>query len=82
MRAVVKLLLLSLPTFAVAFLIKHTFFWDVAAISWDHEAPQGGALEIAFLLLSIENIAGVVAALALVSLVVLWIKAAGAASPK
>jgi hypothetical protein len=79
MRAAIKLLLLSLVTFAAAFVVRRTLFWDVTPISWDHEAPQGGALEMAFLLLSIENIAGVVAALALVSLVALWVRRRAAA---
>ena len=74
MRAAIKLLILSLLTFGAAFVMRRAFFWDVKPISWDQDAPQGGALETAFLLLTIENVAGVVAALALVSLAVLWIR--------
>jgi len=62
----IKLLFLSLATFAAAFVIRRTFFWDVMPVSWDQEPPPTSALETAFLLLSIENIAAVVAAIALV----------------
>ena len=66
MRAAIKLFLLGLLTFALAFILRRVFFWDVMPVSWDQEPPQTGALEAAFLLLSIENIAAVVSALALV----------------
>jgi hypothetical protein len=74
MRAAIKLLLFGLMTFGAAFVTRRALFWDVKPISWDQEAPQGGALEMALLLHSIANVAGVVAALALVSLAVLWIR--------
>ena len=70
MRAAKKVLVLGLMTFAVAFAIRRMFFWDVVPLSWDQPEPRTGALEAAFLLLSIENLAAVVAAIALASL--LW----------
>jgi hypothetical protein len=73
MRAVSKLVVLSLAAFAVAFAIRRVFFWDVAPLSWDQEPSPAGALEAAFLLLSIQNIAAVVAVLALASEFWLWI---------
>jgi hypothetical protein len=65
-RSAVRLLLLSLASFAVAFALRRIFFSDVKPVSWDETPPQTGALEAAFLLLSIENVAAVVAAIALV----------------
>jgi hypothetical protein len=67
-------LLLSIVVFAAAFGTRRVFFWDVMPISWDHETPQNGALEMAFLLLSIENTAAVVAAIALAVVLALWLK--------
>lgn len=74
MRAAVKALLVGLAVFTLAFAARRLFFWDVRPISWDQEPPQNGALEMAFLLLSIENIAGVVTAIALTFVSVLSIE--------
>jgi hypothetical protein len=74
MRAAVKMLLLSFVVFAVAFAIRRAFFWDVKPIAWSDDPPQGGALDVAFLLLSIENIAAVVATIALLFVSALWVK--------
>ena len=74
MRAATRLLLLSLLVFAAALSARLVFFRDVKPVSWDREPPQNGALEAAFLLLSIENVAAVVAAIALALLVTLWLK--------
>jgi len=64
-RAAVKLLLLSLVAFAVAFAIRRTFLWEVAPVSWDQPQQSLWALGTAFLLRSIENLAGAVALIAL-----------------
>jgi hypothetical protein len=74
MRAALELLLLSLVTFAAAFVIRWMFLWDVKPVSWDYEPPSNGALDAAFLLLSIENIAAVVAAISVACLGALLIK--------
>jgi len=73
-RATVKLFVMSLAVFAVAFALRWSFFWDIKPVSWDSDPPQNGSLEAAFLLLSIENIAGVVAAIALIFATILWIR--------
>jgi hypothetical protein len=73
-RSAARLLLLSLASFAVAFALRRAFFWDIRPVSWDEAPPQSGALEAAFLLLSIENVAGVVAAIAIVFIAVTWIR--------
>ena len=65
LRGAIDLLLLSLAAFAAAFVTRHMLLWDVMPVSWDNESPQNGALEAAYLLLSIENIAAIVAAIAL-----------------
>jgi hypothetical protein len=69
------LLFLSLTVFAVSFALRRAFFWDIKPISWDYTPPQNGALEAAFLLLTIENVAAVVSAIAVVCLVCIWWKA-------
>jgi hypothetical protein len=74
LRLIVKFLILSVAVFAVAFALRWAFFWDVKPVSWDYEPPQNGALEAAFFLLSVENVAAVVAAIAVVSAAVLGIK--------
>ncbi len=66
MRSSIKLLFLGLLTFAAAFGLRRAFFWDVMPVSPDQEPPRTGALEAAYLLLTIENIAAVVAAIGLV----------------
>lgn len=67
MGAAVKLLVLSLIAFVMAFFIRWLCFWDVMPVSWDQEPPRTGALETAFLLLSIQNIAAAAAVIALAS---------------
>jgi hypothetical protein len=64
--AVLKLFALAVIVFAVAFGLRRTFFWDVMPVSWDQEPQSLWALGAAFLLRSLENIAGVVAGLALI----------------
>jgi len=65
MRAAVKLLLLSLLVFAIAFGIRRMFLGDVTPIAWDQEPQSLWALGAAFLLRSIENLAGVLAVIVL-----------------
>lgn len=72
MRAAVKLLVLSLIAFVVAFFIRWLFFWDIMPVSWDQAPARTGALEAAFLLLSIQNTAAVAAAIASASGLWLW----------
>jgi len=74
LRATGEIFFLSVVTFAAAFVTRRMLFWDVMPVSWDQEPPQNGALEAAFLLLSIENVAAVVAAIALVSIGVLLVQ--------
>lgn len=64
MRSSIKLLFLGLLTFAAAFGLRRAFFWDVMPVSPDQEPPR--TFEAAYLLLTIENIAAVVAAIGLV----------------
>jgi hypothetical protein len=71
MRAIIKLVLLGLMVFAAAFLMRRIFFWDVMPMSWNEESSPTGALMAAYLLLSLENVAVAVAAIALVTGLVL-----------
>jgi hypothetical protein len=61
-----KLFVLAVIVFAVSFGLRRAFFWDVVPVSWDQEPQSLWALGAAFLLRSLENIAGVVAGLALI----------------
>ena len=72
MRGALELFVLSVVTFAAAFTVRRMLLWDIMPVSWDQEPPQDGALEAAYLLLSIQNIATVVAAIALVAAGVLF----------
>jgi len=74
MRAAVEILILSVAVFAAAFVTRRMFLWDVMPVSWDQEPPQNGTLEAAYFLLSVENLAGIVAALALGMIVVLLLR--------
>jgi hypothetical protein len=74
MRATVILALVSLLTFAFAFATRHAFFADVTPLSWDQEPASTSAMLMAYLLLSIENVAAVVAVISLVADVVLRIR--------
>jgi hypothetical protein len=61
-----KLFVLAVIVFAVAFGLRRTFFWDVTPVSWDQEPQSLWALGAAFLLRTLENIAAVVAGLTLI----------------
>ena len=65
-QVIFKVLVCSLVVFAVAFALRRAFLWDVMPVSWDQEPQSLWALGAAFLLHSLENIAGVVAGLALI----------------
>ena len=56
MRAVIKLTLVGMATFAVAFAARRVFFWDVMPVSWTGDSSPTGALMAAYLLLSLENV--------------------------
>jgi hypothetical protein len=72
MRASIILTVGSVLTFVAAFVTRQAFFADVAPISWDQEAAPALPLVLAYLLLSIENVAAAVAAISIVADVVLW----------
>jgi hypothetical protein len=67
MRAVIKLALVGMATFVVAFAMRRAFFWDVMPVSWNEESSTSGALIAAYLLLSLENLGVGVAAIAVVT---------------
>lgn len=48
-------------------------FSDVMPVSWEQETPQAGALVTAYLLLTIENVAAIMAVIALVFMCTLWV---------
>jgi hypothetical protein len=61
-----KLFVLALIVLAVAFGLRRTFFFDVMPVSWDQDPQSLWALGAAFLLRTLENLAVVVAVLALI----------------
>jgi len=61
-----KLFVLALIVLAVAFGLRRTFFFDVMPVSWDQDPQSLWALGAAFLLRTLENLALVVAVLALI----------------
>ena len=74
MRPALQLLILSLGVFIAAFALRWAFFWDVKPISAEEHTTATGALETAFLLLSIQNVAAVVSVIALAVVGALWLK--------
>lgn len=50
MRPVIKLALIGMTTFAVAFAIRRFFFWDVMPLPWTDEPSSTGALVACYLL--------------------------------
>jgi hypothetical protein len=67
--------LLSAVIFLAALVTHWMFLWDVRPISWDYGPPPTSAdLDAAFLLLSVQNVAAVVAVISLGGLCVLSIR--------
>jgi hypothetical protein len=73
-HSMLRLFVLALIAFGAAFGVRHAFFWDVTAVSWDQDPTSLWALGSAFLLRSVENLAAVVAALSLIVAVTLWLR--------
>lgn len=63
MHASYKLFLASIAVFAAALALRRAFFWEVMPIGWNVDPPYSWSLETAFLLLSIQNVAAIVAAI-------------------
>jgi hypothetical protein len=74
LRAAIELFVFSLVIYAAAIVTRHMFLWDVKPVSWDQEPPQNGTLEAAFMLSSIENVAAILAAIALVFACLIFIR--------
>jgi hypothetical protein len=73
MNAAIKLSVLGLVTFFVALIVRWAFFWNVEPLSAEQSPPPTGALEAAFLLLSIQNVGAAVGMVALLVAAALWI---------
>jgi hypothetical protein len=74
MRATIRILSLSLIVFVTALVLRRAFFADVRPVSWDYTPPSDSALEAAFLLLSVQNVAAVTAGLAFAFTCALWLR--------
>jgi hypothetical protein len=75
MRAALEMFLLSAVIFLAALVTHWMFLWDVRPVSWDYAPPPTRAdLDAAFLLLSVQNVAAVVAIISLGCLCVLSIR--------
>jgi len=81
-RAALKLLVVGVLVFAVAFALRRAFFWNVVPLSWDQEPQSLWALGTAFLLRSMENLAAAVAVIALGVAAVLWLAGARTVQPR
>jgi hypothetical protein len=69
-----RLFVLALIAFGAAFGLRRAFLRDVTPVSWEQDPTSLWALGSAFLLRSVENLAAVVAALALIVAVTLWLR--------
>jgi hypothetical protein len=72
MRSSLLLLLISIGVFAAAFVARMIFLPDVVPIASAEEAQSLWALEAAFLLRALENIAALSAVLVLAASVAQW----------
>jgi len=72
MRAAVKILLGSSVTFITAIMLLRIFLSDVKPIAWSDAAQSNSRLQLAFFLLTIENIAAFAIAIALIAIFTLW----------
>ena len=81
-RVALKVLVPSLLVLAAAFAVRRAFLWDVMPVSWDQEPQSYWALQAAFLLSTIQNLATIVAAVALAAACLSWVRRRkSAASP-
>jgi hypothetical protein len=82
MRSAVKLSFVGMIVFVIAFVLRWAFFFDVKPISWEDAPPPNGILQAAFLLLTIENVSAIAAALALIAAVTIWVRRTKLFSPQ
>jgi len=73
MSAAIKFSVLGLVTFFVALIARWAFFWNVEPLAAEQSPAPTGALEAAFLLLSIQNVGPAVGMVALLVAAALWI---------
>jgi len=72
MTGALKILFGSAVTFVTTMMILRIFFSDVKPIAWSDAAQAGGRLQLAFFLLTVENIAAFGIAIALIAIFALW----------
>lgn len=72
-RAIINVILLCIAVFAAAFLARHVFFLDVRPVSWGYTPPETWSLQAAFFLLTVENMAAVVASIGAILLLARYI---------
>jgi hypothetical protein len=71
--AELKLLVLSVAAGASAFAMRRIFLSDIVPVAWADEPQAPWAVIAAFLLRAVENIAAVVAVVAIIMLAARWI---------
>jgi hypothetical protein len=71
-----RFLLLSLAAWAVAFAVRQAVVPNIVPIAWADEPQPLWAVEAAFLLRAVENIAAAVTVVAIIILVARWIERA------
>ena len=72
MRGALKILLGSVVTFLATMALLRVFFSDVKPVAWSDAVQSSGRLQVAFFLLTVENIAVFGIAIALVAMFMLW----------
>lgn len=82
MRAAVKLLFWSGATLLITLIPLRIFFSDVKPIAWSEVTQTGFRLQLAFFLLTVENIAIFGVAVTLLAMFALWARRYRAASSK
>jgi hypothetical protein len=82
MRAVVKILFVTAVTFFTTMMLLRMFFSDVKPIAWSDAVQSSTRLQLAFFLLTVENIAALGSAIALIALFTLWARSYRAGFPE
>jgi hypothetical protein len=68
------MLALAVLAFAAALALRWAFLWDIAPVPWEEHPQAVWALEAAFLLRTVENVAAIVAVIVLGFIVALSLR--------
>jgi len=82
MRSTVKILFVTAVTFFATMVLLRMFFSDVKPIAWSDAVQSSARLQLAFFLLTVENIAAFGSAIALIAIFTLWARSYRAVRPE